>query len=104
MKITKVIIDNYRLLKHVELRVDDTTIIVGKNNTGKTSLMNFIQLILSDRNKQFTFDDYPVSLRNDMYQFIMDVDLDTYNKEEVTRFFKEPSIRIEIDYSSLKED
>jgi predicted ATP-dependent endonuclease of OLD family len=104
MKITKVIIDNYRLLKHVELRVDDTTVIVGKNNTGKTSLMNFIQLILSDRNKQFTFDDYPVSLRNDMYQFIIDVNLETFNIEEVTNFFKEPSIRIEIDYSSLKED
>ena len=103
MKLRKIIIKNYRLLKDVELRIDDITAIVGKNNTGKTSLMSFIQLILSSRNKQFSFNDYPISLRNDLYQYILNVDLDNFDIGEIVNVFREPSIRMEVDYSLENE-
>ena len=38
MKLTKINIKNFRLLTDVELDIDDSmTLIVGKNNFGKTS-------------------------------------------------------------------
>jgi predicted ATP-dependent endonuclease of OLD family len=39
MRITRVAIRNFRLLEKVELSFDEnTTVIVGRNNSGKTSL------------------------------------------------------------------
>lgn len=45
MKLTKVTIKNFRLLVDTELEVDsDTTLIVGRNNTGKTSFFDCISI------------------------------------------------------------
>ena len=45
MLLTKVAINNYRLLVDTELNIDkDLTLIVGRNNTGKTSCMQVVQI------------------------------------------------------------
>lgn len=59
MRLTSVRIRNYRLLVDAELEVDSaTTLIVGRNNTAKTSLFNFIKGVLEGG--PFSFDDYPL--------------------------------------------
>lgn len=43
MKIKKIQIQNFRLLKNLELDVeDDLSLIVGKNNVGKTSVLSIM--------------------------------------------------------------
>ena len=42
MKISKIIIDNFRSIKHTEVTVDKFNIFVGQNNHGKT---NFFEAI-----------------------------------------------------------
>jgi len=105
MKIKSITIENFRLLQHVELRVEEEiTLIVGKNNTGKTSFINFLQMVLEDKSKGFTFDDYPVSLRNSLYDFISKMEIEKMEFEEIRKVFQEPSMQLKVDYSSVDEN
>ena len=62
MRLSKIAIKNYRLLVDVELEVDeDTTLIVGRNNTAKTSCIDCIDSIL--KGHPFSYDDYPIEKR-----------------------------------------
>jgi len=104
MKIVKIEVKNFRLLLNANLRLEDIeTVIVGKNNTGKTSLMSFLQLIIGDKSKSFLFDDYPVLLRTQIYDYILSTDVNVLEDIEVKEKFKEPELRIEIDYSDIDE-
>ncbi|MEO7990144.1 MAG: AAA family ATPase [Chryseolinea sp.] len=61
MKINDISIKNFRLLEDVKLNVEaDITLIVGKNNTGKTSLFEVINMFFSEKNN-FTFHDFSQS-------------------------------------------
>ena len=63
MKLKKVDIKNFRLLSSVSLNIeDDFTLIVGKNNTGKTSLFEAINIFTSENaNRRLSFVDFPQS-------------------------------------------
>lgn len=69
MYISKIKIKNYRLLIDAELEVDaKTTLIVGRNNTAKTSCLACIENVLNGR--PFSFDDYPLVKRKTLYEII----------------------------------
>ena len=71
MYLSKIHIENYRLLKNVDVVFDrNLTLFVGKNNTGKTSVMEILSFLASDR-KTLSIDDYPLSARNDLYAAII---------------------------------
>jgi predicted ATP-dependent endonuclease of OLD family len=58
MKIKDISITNFRLLEQIKLNIeDDITLIVGKNNTGKTSLFEVINMFISEKNS-FSFHDF----------------------------------------------
>lgn len=98
MKISKIRIMNYRLLIDTELDVDSqTTLIVGRNNTAKTSCIDCISTVL--RGKDFTYDDYPLSMRKELQSLIA-----TFMKKEIdfSEFCEQlPIISLEflVDYS-----
>lgn len=59
MRITKIEVRNFRLLQNVELFLDDvTTVIVGRNNSGKTSLAEMFRRLLSDTSAGFRLEDF----------------------------------------------
>lgn len=98
MYLSKIHIENFRLLKNVDITFDrNLTLFVGKNNTGKTSIMDVISFVLSGRN-YLTFDDYPLTARQSLYSAVLDYwqnhYLDTYLKSVSTT-----SITFTIDYS-----
>ena len=49
MKLTRIHIRNFRCLRDVELSVDPTTILIGENNVGKTSILEAVRIALSRR-------------------------------------------------------
>lgn len=60
MKISRIEIDNFRLLKEfsVDLK-ENLSLIVGKNNTGKTSLLTILDKFLNSTEKnKFTYNDF----------------------------------------------
>ena len=59
MRIHKVTVRNFRLLADVELVLESqTTLIVGRNNSGKTSLSEVIRRFLVDQNPKFQIEDF----------------------------------------------
>ena len=47
MKIKKITIENFRLLKNLSIEVEDKlSLILGKNNTGKTSFLTVFRKVL----------------------------------------------------------
>ena len=61
MKIKNIEVRNFRLLSNVSIALeDDITLIVGRNNTGKTSLLEVIKAFLSTEDK-LSFEDFSQS-------------------------------------------
>ena len=59
MYIKKIDINNFRLLRKVDLSLEDrTTVIVGRNNSGKTSLTELFRRLLSDGSPTFRLEDF----------------------------------------------
>ena len=59
MKIKKIEIRNFRLLRNATLTLEDgVTVIVGRNNSGKTSLTELFRRLLSDRTPSFQIEDF----------------------------------------------
>lgn len=66
MQLSKIRIKNYRLLIDAELEVEPkTTLIVGRNNTAKTSCFECIGNVLDGA--PFSFNDYPLQKRENLY-------------------------------------
>ena len=63
MKLERIRIKNYRLLHNVELNIDkDLTLVVGRNNSGKTSLFSLLLAIFSgDKINKLSFSDFSLS-------------------------------------------
>lgn len=102
MKITNIKIENFRLLKNVEINIDKTTTaIVGKNNTGKTSFTKLFDIFIND--KGFSFDDF--SLNNHVvfekiienYQKITDENREEV-VEDILKNIPKISLLVEIEY------
>lgn len=51
MKLTRLHIQNFRKLKDVEINFADATFLVGANNSGKSSTLDAIEILTSDKNK-----------------------------------------------------
>ncbi|MBZ9631730.1 ATP-binding protein [Salegentibacter sp. LM13S] len=66
MKIEKISVKNYRLLKDFSMDFEDElSLVVGKNNTGKTSILTVMNKFLNSSNQmKFSFDDFNVNLKN----------------------------------------
>ncbi|MEJ0103740.1 MAG: ATP-dependent endonuclease [Bacteroidota bacterium] len=65
MKIFKIEIDNFRLLRDFSMDLEnELSLVIGKNNTGKTSILVVLEKFLnqSDRNK-FLFDDFNIEYK-----------------------------------------
>lgn len=63
MRISQIKIKNFRLLQDVELCLENsTTIIVGRNNTGKTSLTELFRRLMSESSPTFRLEDFSLGV------------------------------------------
>lgn len=66
MRITKAVVSNFRILENAEIDLDkDTTLIVGRNNSGKTSLTEIFYKFLGSE-QGFRFEDLSISKLADL--------------------------------------
>lgn len=103
MQLTKIKIKNYRLLVNAELEVDPkTTLIVGRNNTAKTSCFSCIENVL--KKETISFDDYPLSKRDNFYTQIALFMEKKLSYEELCKQIEVTSIEFLVDYSLDDQD
>jgi len=73
MKITKIEINNYRLLKNLELDLEDElSLIIGKNNCGKTSVLSALNKFIGDKSSSnnFMYDDFNHDFKSFLFQSV----------------------------------
>ena len=73
MKIIKIIIKNFRLLKNTEIDLEkELSLIIGKNNCGKTSVLTTLTKFLGDQSatNNFNYDDFNIDLQKDLLECI----------------------------------
>ncbi|HFK5543296.1 TPA: ATP-dependent endonuclease [Elizabethkingia anophelis] len=86
MKIKKIAVQNFRLLKDFTIDLEDElSLVIGKNNTGKTSILSVLHKFLSssDRNK-FSFEDLNIETKKELKRIIsLDAPIDENSFEEI---------------------
>lgn len=86
MKLIKAKIKNYRLLHKVKITFDENaTSIVGKNNSGKTSLSSIFNVFLKESNKKppFDFEDFSLASHCDFIKVFKSYqEITSENKEQ----------------------
>ena len=71
MKITKINIENYRLLKDFSIDIEDElSLVVGKNNTGKTSILSVLDKFLN-QTENISFDDFNIDFKKELKNLII---------------------------------
>lgn len=67
MKISLIKVNNYRLLKDFELDLEGVlSLIIGKNNCGKTSLLSVLERFLVSDQNNFSFNDLNISAQKEL--------------------------------------
>lgn len=77
MKISRLIIKNYRNLKEIDIHLSDTVALIGENNSGKTNLLKAITFpFLSEESgfssKNLSWADINDVAKSEYYQYIID--------------------------------
>ena len=99
MKINKIKIENFRLLKNFQLDLEnELSLVIGKNNCGKTSLLAVLDKFLnqSDKNK-FSFDDFNVDFKNEIKALVE-------NPLEDVEVFEQKGIKLKLFIEYNEED
>ena len=98
MHLSKIIIKNFRLIVNSELDVHkDITLIVGRNNTAKTSCMNILEMVV--KNNPLSYDDYPLQKRKYAFILLSQFMQGKMSYDDFCNKLPLPSIEFIIDYS-----
>ena len=98
MRLTNIEIKNYRLLINADLKVDDNmTLIVGRNNTAKTSCVELIDKVLNS--KALSYDDYPLVKRKYVYILLAQFMRNRISFEKLCEKVPVTSIDFWVDYT-----
>lgn len=97
-------VKNYRLLKDVFLTLDKTiTLIVGRNNTGKTSLAEVVRSFLSSSGPKIRYEDFNQSCLTDFEKALLAYKEDTL-EENIRPLIPTIELELLLDYTSDKDD
>ena len=103
MYLKKIELKNFRLWNEALIDLEkQSTVIVGKNNTGKSSFMYFMLMLVN--NQTPFFNDYPLDKREDLYNNILKFLNGEIEFKELSDSFILPSVKLYVDYSLEKDD
>ena len=92
-------VKNYRLLVDAKLNLNENeTVIVGRNNSAKTTLMDFLKKVYND--DKIEFDDYPIDERSELYSAVDRLLSGEITYDAFRLLIKQPSITFTVDYSN----
>ena len=104
MYLKSIRINNFRLLKEVKLSLQkETTVIVGRNNSGKTALTEIFKRFFSDKSHPFCLEDFSLTSTNN---FLEAFKAKKKGEDDIIVREKLPSIDLvlNIDYSANIND
>lgn len=103
MRIKNLIVRNFRLLKDISLSLSDTsTVIVGRNNTGKTSLTEIFRSFLSD-NVKLKYEDFNMSSLAG-FKAALTAYAEKKDEADIRKLIPTVDLEILLDYQDDRED
>ena len=97
MQIKQIKIKNFRLLRDFSIDLEENlSMIVGKNNTGKTSLLSLLERFLRGNQNNFTFHDFNIPFQKEIEK--------TINNDIAKDDFKDLGIYLKIYIEYFKND
>ena len=97
MKIKRIKIRNFRMLKDIQIEPEPVmSLIIGKNNSGKTSVLDILNTFLNDGG--FSFDDFNIGT-HDSFKNLLDA-----SEEEITDVLDSVKIELKIYIEYTDED
>jgi len=97
MKLREITIKNFRCLVDVTIPIDDTTILVGENNSGKTAFLDALKIALprnqSGRGTPFDEYDYYISKTDDSPQTSAGIVIELWFREDKPDEWPDPLSR-----------
>jgi predicted ATP-dependent endonuclease of OLD family len=95
LNINYVKVENFRLLRDVELGLEDrTTLIVGRNNSGKTSIAELFRRLLADKALNFKIEDFSLGCHEQFWTAFESLHAGSVVQDVLALL---PSIRITLD-------
>ncbi|SOY57736.1 ATP-dependent nuclease [Cupriavidus taiwanensis] len=95
MRIVRAKIENFRLLRSIEIGFEDcTTIIVGRNNSGKTSIAELFRRLLSGNGPTFRLEDFSLGCHESFWLALQAYRADPQSRDVLGQL---PSIRLILD-------
>ncbi len=93
MQIRKIKIQNFRLLKDFSIDLEENlSLVIGKNNTGKTSLLSLLERFLRGNQNNFSFHDFNIAFQKEIEVSLNnDIAKDDYNNLRI-------NLRLYIEY------
>ena len=84
MKLQKLIIHNFRSIKDAEFSFSNYSLLVGENNTGKTTVITALRIFYEDEGAKYSIDsDFPKFDINDQESWI-ELHFKTEPDEQIT--------------------
>ena len=103
MKIKGISVQNFRLLQDVNICLeDDTTLIVGRNNSGKTSLTELFRKLLDERSPDFRLEDFSLGTHEQFWE-ALGLHREGKEDDEVRLSLPSISVTIMIEYGHEEE-
>ena len=95
MRIKKIEVENFRLLRDVVFGLEDrTTLIIGRNNSGKTSIAELFRRLLGEKSPNFKIEDFSLGCHECFWTAFEAFNAGTSAPDVVALL---PSIKITID-------
>ena len=69
MKLTRLIIENYRNFENLDLEISNMNVVFGVNDIGKTNLLSAIRMLLDPQCRRNSF------FRHKLYQMNMSIEM-----------------------------
>lgn len=80
MHIEKITVSNFRLLKNISIDLEKKlSLVIGKNNVGKTSLLKILKKFLTDNGTTFQFNDFNIGFRNEFKKLLESDEIEEVN-------------------------
>ena len=78
MRVSRVVIKNYRNFKSFDIDLKEFTLVIGENNIGKTNFLNALGLIFSQdisffKKRTLEIDDINIEARNNFKSDVLDI-------------------------------
>lgn len=104
MRIHKAVIKNFRLLVNAEILFEDTTtVIVGRNNSGKTSLAELFRRLLATSSPSFGLEDFSLACYEEFWE-AASLHREGQEETEIRKALPEISLSLTVEYALADAD